>query len=91
MARHTGPVCRLCRREGVKLFLKGSRCDTPKCAIERRGTPPGMQQARRGKMTDYGMHLRESKRLSTTTACWSVSSGITSDEAERCAAIRARR
>src|SRR5580704_15927275 len=62
-ARHTGPVCRLCRREGLKLFLKGSRCDTPKCAIERRGTPPGMQQARRGKQTDYGQHLREKQKV----------------------------
>ena len=42
MARTTGPVCRLCRREGLKLFLKGTRCDTPKCAVERRETPPGM-------------------------------------------------
>ncbi|HEY4309569.1 MAG TPA: 30S ribosomal protein S4 [Pirellulales bacterium] len=63
MARHTGPVCRLCRREGLKLFLKGVRCDTPKCAVERRGTPPGQQQARRGKMTDYGLHLREKQKV----------------------------
>ncbi len=47
----------------MKLFLKGSRCDTPKCAIERRDSPPGMQQARRGKMTDYGMHLREKQKV----------------------------
>ncbi len=53
----------MCRREGIKLFLKGSRCDTPKCAVERRGTPPGMQQARRGKMTDYGLHLREKQKV----------------------------
>ena len=57
MARTTGPVCRLCRRDGLKLFLKGTRCDTPKCAIERRDTAPGMNQARRGKLTDYGVHL----------------------------------
>ena len=63
MARHTGPVCRLCRREGMKLFLKGTRCDTPKCAIERRDTPPGSQQARRGKLTDYGQHLREKQKV----------------------------
>lgn len=63
MARHTGPVCRLCRREGMKLFLKGSRCDSPKCAIERRDTPPGQQQSRRGKMTDYGLHLREKQKV----------------------------
>jgi small subunit ribosomal protein S4 len=63
MARYTGPVCRLCRRDGLKLFLKGTRCDTPKCAIERRENPPGMQQSRRGKLTDYGQHLREKQKV----------------------------
>jgi small subunit ribosomal protein S4 len=63
MARYNGPVCRLCRRDGVKLFLKGTRCDSPKCAIERREAPPGMHQARRGKLTDYGLHLREKQKL----------------------------
>lgn len=63
MARHVGPVCRLCRREGLKLFLKGPRCDSPKCAIERRNTPPGQQQGRRGKLTDYGVHLREKQKV----------------------------
>lgn len=63
MARYTGPVCRLCRRDGLKLFLKGTRCDTPKCAIERREAPPGMQQSRRGKLTDYGQHLREKQKV----------------------------
>ncbi len=62
MARHTGPVCRLCRRDGLKLFLKGTRCDTPKCAIERRESPPGMN-VRRGKLTDYGVHLREKQKV----------------------------
>ncbi len=62
MARTTGPVCRLCRRDGLKLFLKGTRCDTPKCAIERRETPPGMA-TRRGKLTDYGIHLREKQKV----------------------------
>jgi small subunit ribosomal protein S4 len=47
----------------MKLFLKGSRCDTPKCAIERRDVPPGMQQSRRPKMTDYGLHLREKQKV----------------------------
>jgi small subunit ribosomal protein S4 len=56
-------VCRLCRRDGLKLFLKGTRCDTPKCAIERRENPPGMQQQRRGKLTDYGQHLREKQKV----------------------------
>lgn len=63
MARHTGPVCRFCRREGMKLFLKGSRCDTPKCAIERRDQPPGMNVARRSKLTEYGQHLREKQKV----------------------------
>jgi small subunit ribosomal protein S4 len=63
MARYTGPVCRLCRRDGLKLFLKGSRCDTPKCAFERRDVPPGMSANRRGKLTDYGLHLREKQKV----------------------------
>ncbi len=63
MARQNGPVCRLCRREGQKLFLKGSRCDTPKCAFERRDAPPGMHNSRRGKSTDYGLHLREKQKV----------------------------
>jgi small subunit ribosomal protein S4 len=63
MARYTGPVCRLCRRDGLKLFLKGTRCDTPKCAIERRENPPGQQHQRRGKLTDYGQHLREKQKV----------------------------
>ena len=63
MARYTGPVCRLCRRDGMKLFLKGSRCDTPKCAYDRRDTPPGMVHGRRAKMTDYGMQLREKQKV----------------------------
>ena len=63
MARYNGPVCRLCRRDGVKLFLKGTRCDSPKCAYERREAPPGMNQSRRAKLTDYGLHLREKQKL----------------------------
>ena len=53
----------MCRREGAKLFLKGTRCDTPKCAFERRESPPGMNTFRRGKMTDYGIHLREKQKV----------------------------
>ena len=63
MARETGPVCRMCRREGTKLFLKGTRCDTPKCAFERRESPPGMSTFRRGKQTDYAIHLREKQKV----------------------------
>ncbi|MSU79022.1 MAG: 30S ribosomal protein S4 [Gemmataceae bacterium] len=62
MARHIDSVCRLCRREGVKLYLKGSRCESPKCAIERRNQPPGMH-VRRGKLTEYGERLREKQKL----------------------------
>src|SRR5471032_714529 len=62
MARYTDSVCKLCRREGIKLYLKGSRCESPKCAIERRNQPPGMH-TRRGKMTEYGERLREKQKL----------------------------
>jgi len=67
LARYTGPVCKLCRREGEKLFLKGSRCLTPKCAIERRSYPPGQHgresQFRRGRASDYLLQLREKQKL----------------------------
>jgi len=53
----------MCRREGMKLFLKGTRCDTPKCAAERRESVPGMHSFRRGKLTDYGIHLREKQKV----------------------------
>src|SRR5437763_754148 len=62
MARHIDSVCKLCRREGIKLYLKGSRCESPKCAIERRNQPPGMH-VRRGKQTEYGDRLREKQKL----------------------------
>jgi len=63
MGRTTDPVCRLCRREGIKLFLKGSRCDSPKCAIERRNVAPGMHGYRRGKPSEYAKRLREKQKL----------------------------
>ncbi len=63
MGRHIGPVCRLCRREGLKLFLKGTRCDTPKCAVERRDGVPGMHQYRRGKPSEYSIRLREKQKV----------------------------
>ena len=63
MARYTGSVCRLCRREGTKLFLKGDRCYGPKCAVGNRPTPPGEHgQARQRKMSEYGMQLREKQK-----------------------------
>ncbi|TET86810.1 MAG: 30S ribosomal protein S4 [Dehalococcoidia bacterium] len=64
MARYTGPVCRLCRRAGEKLMLKGERCATPKCSIERRTTPPGQRAARRRprKLSDYALRLQEKQK-----------------------------
>jgi small subunit ribosomal protein S4 len=66
MARYTEAVCRLCRREGEKLFLKGSRCYSPKCAMEKRAYPPGMhgkmQSARPGRESDYGKQLRAKQK-----------------------------
>jgi small subunit ribosomal protein S4 len=62
MARYTGPVCRLCRREGMKLFLKGEKCLT-KCTFERRSSPPGMHQQRRRKVSDFALQLREKQKL----------------------------
>lgn len=62
MARYTGPVCRLCRREGVKLFLKGDRCYSSKCAMEKRAYPPGQHGQRRSKVGEYGMQLREKQK-----------------------------
>src|SRR2546428_6733024 len=59
MARHLDSKCKLCRREGMKLYLKGSRCESPKCAIDRRNVPPGMHGYRRGKPSEYGVRLRE--------------------------------
>src|SRR5579872_1696451 len=63
MARTIDPVCKLCCREGVKLFLKGARCESPKCAIERRNVAPGMHGYRRGKTSEYGVRLREKQKL----------------------------
>lgn len=62
MARYTGPVCRLCRRYGEKLFLKGDRCFGPKCAFARRPSPPGTGSQRRRKVSDRGLQLREKQR-----------------------------
>ena len=63
MARYTGAVCRLCRRDGVKLFLKGSRCFSDKCAIDKRNFPPGQHgQARAKKIVGYGLQLREKQK-----------------------------
>src|SRR5437588_5215165 len=63
MARQLDYQCKLCRREGIKLYLKGARCESPKCAIERRNVAPGMHGYRRGKPTEYGVRLREKQKL----------------------------
>ena len=62
MARYTGPACRLCRRAGEKLFLKGDRCFTPRCAFEKRRNPPGDVARRRRRPSDYGVHLLEKQK-----------------------------
>ncbi len=63
MARQIDPDCKKCRREGMKLYLKGARCDSPKCAIERRNISPGMHWHRRSKLSEYGIRLREKQKL----------------------------
>jgi small subunit ribosomal protein S4 len=63
MAVYNGPVCRLCRRDGVKLFLKGERCYTSKCAIERRKYPPGQHGQKQRKLAEFGQQLREKQKL----------------------------
>ncbi len=63
MGRYTGPSCRLCRREGMKLFLKGTKCYTPKCPVEKRAFPPGQHGQLRVKLSDYGIQLREKQKV----------------------------
>jgi small subunit ribosomal protein S4 len=65
MGRYTGPSCRLCRRENIKLMLKGARCETAKCPMERqwRNAPPGMHSWRRGRSSEYGLRLREKQKV----------------------------
>jgi len=63
VAKYTGPKCRLCRREGSKLFLKGEKCFTSKCSIENRGFPPGQHGQKRARLSDYAVQLREKQKL----------------------------
>jgi small subunit ribosomal protein S4 len=63
VAKYIGPKCRLCRREGEKLFLKGEKCFTAKCAVEKRSFPPGQHGQRRGRLSDYAVQLREKQKL----------------------------
>jgi small subunit ribosomal protein S4 len=66
MGRYTASVCRICRREGAKLFFKGTRCYTKKCSFERRPTPPGQHGVRRRKVGEYGLQLREKQKVRKT-------------------------
>jgi small subunit ribosomal protein S4 len=66
LSRYSGPVCRQCRRENTKLFLKGDRCYTDKCAVERRNYAPGQHGQRRSKVSDYGAQLREKQKVKRT-------------------------
>jgi small subunit ribosomal protein S4 len=66
MARYFGSKCRMCRREASKLFLKGEKCFSDKCAMERRNYPPGIHGQRRRKVSDYGLHLREKQKIKRT-------------------------
>ncbi|MCS7242060.1 MAG: 30S ribosomal protein S4 [Candidatus Caldatribacterium sp.] len=63
MSRYTGPRCRICRRHGMKLFLKGPRCFTDKCAFERRPSPPGIHKGARKRLSSYGLQLREKQKV----------------------------
>lgn len=63
MAKYTGPQCKLCRREGMPLMLKGRRCLTEKCAVKRKKFPPGPPRKRRSKLSDYGVQLREKQKI----------------------------
>ena len=70
MGRYIGPVCRLCRREGVKLFLKGQKCYTPKCPVEKRASVPGQHGQGRIKLSDYGIQLREKQKAKRIYGVW---------------------
>ena len=74
MARYTGATCRLCRREGMKLFLKGDRCYTDKCAFSRRSYAPGQHGASKKKVSNYGVQLREKQK--EYTECWKANSEL---------------
>ncbi|HKY63039.1 MAG TPA: 30S ribosomal protein S4 [bacterium] len=83
MARYNESVCRLCRREGLKLFLKGDRCYTDKCAIERRAYPPGQHGQARSKFSEYGTQLREKQKVKRIYGLLEKQFRLTFGEAER--------
>ena len=83
MARYTGNKCKLCRREGMKLFLKGQRCFTDKCAVSRRDYPPGVHAQKRAKVTDFGVRVREKQKLKRIYGVWERQFKLYFEEAER--------
>lgn len=83
MARYTGPVCRICRREGEKLFLKGNRCETSKCSFDRRGYAPGMHGQRRSKPSDYAIQLRQKQKVKRSYGMLEKQFRLTFDRANR--------
>lgn len=83
MARYIGNKCKLCRREGMKLFLKGQRCFTDKCAVTRRDYPPGVHAQKRTKVTDYAVHLREKQKLKRIYGVLERQFTLCFEEAER--------
>jgi small subunit ribosomal protein S4 len=83
MARYCGSVCRICRRENQKLFLKGDRCFTEKCAFERRGYPPGQHGQGRIKFSEYGLQLREKQKIKKTYGLLEKQFRALFEEAER--------
>ncbi|MDH4227758.1 MAG: 30S ribosomal protein S4 [Deltaproteobacteria bacterium] len=87
MARQTGPVCKLCRREALKLFLKGDRCYTDKCGFERRSYPPGPQAQGRKKMSEYAIQLREKQKVKRIYGLNETQFGRIFEKAERAKGI----
>ena len=83
MARYIDNKCKLCRREGMKLFLKGQRCFTDKCAVSRRDYPPGVHAQKRAKVTDYGVRMREKQKLKRIYGVWEKQFKQYFSEAER--------
>ncbi len=90
MARYTGPSCRLCRREGQKLYLKGDRCYTDKCALTRRAQVPGHHGARRTKLSNYGVQLREKQKVKRYYGLLEGQFRATYDRAEKCMVLQVR-
>lgn len=83
MGRHVDNKCKLCRREGMKLFLKGQRCFTEKCAVSRRDYPPGVHAQKRTKPTDFGVRVREKQKLKRIYGVWERQFRLYFAEAER--------